>query len=184
MAVVYVAMGSNLGRRVATLGLAKEQLVAVGGLVLTDSSPYYETEPESAPSLAPSLRSGLATLGSRAGPGGLDQPHFINSVLRLQTDLTPAELLQRLQRIEQALGRQRGIRWGPRTIDLDVLLYDDIVMREEALEIPHPRMHERRFVLEPLCDIAPEIRHPLLGKTARELLNGLNNREETIRHQV
>ncbi|MEK7821789.1 MAG: 2-amino-4-hydroxy-6-hydroxymethyldihydropteridine diphosphokinase [Planctomycetota bacterium] len=164
MAVVYVAMGSNLGKRVATLGLAKEQLVAVGGLVLTDSSPYYETEPESA-------------------SGGLDQPHFINSVLRLQTDLAPSELLQRLQRIEQALGRQRGIRWGPRTIDLDVLLYDDIVMKEEALEIPHPRMHERRFVLEPLCDIAPEIRHPLLGKTARELLNGLN-REEAIRHQV
>ncbi len=165
MAVVYVAMGSNLGRRVATLGLAKDQLVAVGGLVLADSSPYYETEPESAPS-------------------GLDQPHFINSVLRIQTDLTPSELLQRLQRIEQALGRQRGIRWGPRTIDLDVLLYDDIVMKEETLEIPHPRMHERRFVLEPLCDIAPEIRHPLLGKTARELLNGLNNREEAIRHQV
>ncbi|HHT9155499.1 MAG TPA: 2-amino-4-hydroxy-6-hydroxymethyldihydropteridine diphosphokinase, partial [Candidatus Tripitaka sp. YC43] len=101
MAVVYVAMGSNLGKRVATLGLAKEQLVTVGGLVLTDSSPYYETEPESAPS--PSLRS-----GSRAGSGGLDQPHFINSVLRLQTDLAPAELLQRLQRIEQALGRKRG----------------------------------------------------------------------------
>ena len=175
MAVVYVAMGSNLGRRVATLGLAKEQLVAVGGLVLTDSSPYYETEPESIPS--------PPEADSRAGPGGLDQPHFINSVLRLQTDLAPAELRQRLQRIEQALGRQRGIRWGPRTIDLDVLLYDDIVMREEALEIPHPRMHERRFVLEPLCDIAPEIRHPLLGKTARELLKGLN-REETIRHQV
>lgn len=164
MAVVYVAMGSNLGKRVATLGLAKEQLVTVSGLVLTDSSPYYETEPESA-------------------PGGLDQPHFINSVLRLQTDLTPSELLHRLQRIEQALGRQRGIRWGPRTIDLDVLLYDDIVMREEALEIPHPRMHERRFVLEPLCDIAPETRHPLLGKTARELLKGLN-REEAIRHQT
>ena len=175
MAVVYVAMGSNLGRRVATLGLAKEQLVAVGGLVLTDSSPYYETEPESIPS--------PPEADSRTGPGGLGQPHFINSVLRLQTDLTPSELLQRLQRIEQALGRQRGIRWGPRTIDLDVLLYDDIVMREEALEIPHPRMHERRFVLEPLCDIAPEIRHPLLGKTARELLKGLN-REETIRHQV
>lgn len=164
MAVVYVAMGSNLGKRVATLGLAKEQLAAVGGLVLTDSSPYYETEPESVSS-------------------GLDQPYFINSVLRLQTDLAPSELLQRLQQIEQALGRQRGIRWGARTIDLDVLLYDDIVMREEALEIPHPRMHERRFVLEPLCDIAPEIRHPLLGKTVRELLKGLN-REETIRHQV
>ncbi|MBI5124800.1 MAG: 2-amino-4-hydroxy-6-hydroxymethyldihydropteridine diphosphokinase [Planctomycetes bacterium] len=156
MAVVYVAMGSNLGKRVATLGLAKEQLVTVGGLVLADSSPYYETEPES----------------------GLAQPCFINSVLRLQTDLAPSELLQRLQRIEQALGRQRGIRWGPRTIDLDVLLYDDIVMREEALEIPHPRMHERRFVLEPLCDIAPEIRHPLLGKTARELLEGLNREDQ------
>ena len=151
MAAVYIAMGSNMGKRVATLELARKQLAEAGSLVLTGSSPYYETEPE----------------------GLLDQPHFVNSVLRVKPDLPPGELLQRLQGIERALGRQRGIRWGPRTIDLDILLYDDIIVKEETLEIPHPRMHERRFVLEPLCDIAPEVRHPLLRKTARELLRGL-----------
>lgn len=152
MAVVYIAMGSNLDQRVTTLELARKQIVKAGGLVLADKSPYYETEPE----------------------GPLDQPRFINSVLRLRTDLTPIELLHRLQGIEQALGRRRGVRWGPRTIDLDILLYDDVILKEAGLEIPHPRMHRRRFVMEPLCDIAPEVIHPLFGKTAKELLKRLD----------
>jgi 2-amino-4-hydroxy-6-hydroxymethyldihydropteridine diphosphokinase len=152
MAAVYIALGSNLGQRVLTLELATRQMVEEGGLVLTDRSPYYETEPE----------------------GPQDQPRFINSVLRLRTDLAPKALLLRLQGVEKALGRQRGTRWGPRTIDLDILLYNDVIIKEEGLEIPHPRMHMRRFVLEPLCDIAPEVTHPLLGKTARELLKGLD----------
>jgi 2-amino-4-hydroxy-6-hydroxymethyldihydropteridine diphosphokinase len=152
MAVVYVAIGSNLGKRIATLELALGRMVVGGKIVLVDKSPYYETAPE----------------------GLKDQPPFVNAVLRLQTDLTPRELLHRLQGIEESLGRRRGIRWGPRTIDLDLLLYDDIILKEESLEIPHPRMHERRFVLEPLCDIAPEVMHPLLKKTAKELLKGLD----------
>lgn len=152
MTVVYIALGANLGQRVLTLELATMRMAEEGSLVITDRSPYYETEPE----------------------GPQDQPCFINSVLRVRTTLTPRALLQRLQGVEKALGRQRGTRWGPRTIDLDILLYDDSIIKEEGLEIPHPRMHTRRFVLEPLCDIAPEATHPLLGKTFRELLKGLD----------
>ncbi|HHT9119958.1 MAG TPA: 2-amino-4-hydroxy-6-hydroxymethyldihydropteridine diphosphokinase [Candidatus Hypogeohydataceae bacterium YC41] len=152
MAVVYIALGSNLGKRMATLKLARKQMAELDNLVIIDESPYYETEPQ----------------------GASDQPHFINSVLCLRTNLTPRELLHELQGIERKLGRQRGKRWGPRTIDLDILFYDDIVVEEEGLEIPHPRMHERRFVLEPLCDIAPELIDPLFKKTIKELLKGLN----------
>ncbi len=155
MAEAYIAMGSNLGKRVAALELARKHMSKEGDLALIDSSPYYETEPQGLP----------------------DQPRFVNAVVHLKTDLTPRELLQRLEGIELALGRQRGIKWGPRIIDLDILLYDDIIVKEDTLEIPHPRMHERRFVLEPLCDIAPEVNHPLLKKTARELLKGLGGEE-------
>lgn len=162
MALVYIALGSNLGKRLATLERATRQLVEGGNFILVDKSPYYETDP--------------------IGPQ--DQPPFINSVLQLQTDLPPRELLQRLQDIERRLGRQRGVQWGPRTIDLDILLYDDIIVKEETLEIPHPRMHRRRFVLEPLCDIAPEVIHPLLGKTAIELLKGLDCEEATVNNTL
>jgi 2-amino-4-hydroxy-6-hydroxymethyldihydropteridine diphosphokinase len=102
--------------------------------------------------------------------GPARQEDYLNGVARLRTSLDAHELLDVLQAIERRFGRERAERWGPRTLDLDVLLYDDAVIETERLIVPHARMHERRFVLEPLCEIAPEVVHPVLGLMMRELL--------------
>jgi 2-amino-4-hydroxy-6-hydroxymethyldihydropteridine diphosphokinase len=104
-----------------------------------------------------------------------EQPWFVNGVAGVATGLTPAGLLGFLLQIEAGMGRVRRIPGGPRTIDLDILLYGDRVVRGPELWIPHPRMHRRRFVLAPLCEIAPQLRHPGLGKTVRELLESLKD---------
>ncbi len=101
--------------------------------------------------------------------GGPPQGQYMNGAALVETELEAGQLLESLQTIEHELGRRRSVRWGPRTIDLDILLYGEEVIEEDALQIPHPRMHERRFVLEPLCEIAPGARHPKLKKTIREL---------------
>ena len=101
--------------------------------------------------------------------GGVEQDDFLNSCLELETLLLPAELLTLLHEIEAAADRKREIHWGPRTLDLDILLYDDLVMDSEALTIPHVEMHKRDFVLTPLVQIAPWVRHPVFGKTAKEM---------------
>jgi len=105
--------------------------------------------------------------------GGPPQGDFLNGVVEIETTLAPRELLNRLQEIENALGRVRGERWGPRTMDLDILLYGGEIVREPDLVIPHPLMHERRFVLGPLAEIAPGVRHPVLRKTMKDLLERL-----------
>ena len=99
-----------------------------------------------------------------------EQDEFLNGVLEMETLLTPQELLAQLHRIEAEANRERILRWGPRTLDLDILLYDDIVLEEDDLCIPHVEMHKRSFVLEPLAEIAPYKRHPVYGKTVREML--------------
>ena len=147
----YVGLGSNLGDRAAYLLLGLSALSRLPETRLLRLSPVYETDPVGPP-----------------------QPPYLNMVAELETELSPKGLLAEMLRIEKALGRERRERWGPRTLDLDLLLYGDLVLEEEGLSVPHPRLHERAFVLVPLLDLLPEGRHPLLGQSFAELLASLD----------
>jgi 3-oxoacyl-[acyl-carrier protein] reductase len=147
-ATAFIGLGSNLGNRQEFLDKAIEALQETANISVQQVSSYYETEPE-------------------GGPPG--QPAFINAVAQIDTDLDPHELMAALLDIEQGLGRVRREKNGPRTIDLDVLLYGDVILDEPDLKIPHPRMHERGFVLEPIAEIAPDLVHPVHGDTMAEL---------------
>ncbi|HEY6393077.1 MAG TPA: 2-amino-4-hydroxy-6-hydroxymethyldihydropteridine diphosphokinase, partial [Bryobacteraceae bacterium] len=142
---IFLSLGSNTGERAAQLRQAIERLDAAGVYVVRESS-IYETEPRD-------FR---------------DQPWFLNLVLEVETSLSPIQLLARIQGIEESMGRKRDVPKGPRGIDIDILLYSDRVMKTEDLKIPHPRLPQRRFVLEPLADLAPDLNHPQSGKTIRE----------------
>ena len=148
MKTIYLALGSNIGDRAGNLRAAIESMSPAGILVLR-RSPVYETEPV----------------------GFTNQHWFLNMVVEAETALFPMQLLTRTGKIERALGRVRAMPNGPRTIDIDILLYGNAVVRASRLEIPHPRMHERRFVLAPLADLAPDFRHPITRQTVREMLN-------------
>jgi 2-amino-4-hydroxy-6-hydroxymethyldihydropteridine diphosphokinase len=148
MAQAYVAVGANLGDRARTIRAALERLDAVPGVSVKAVSSLTETDP--------------------VGPV-LDQPKFLNGAARLETDLPPRELLAALLEVEAELGRVRdGPTGGPRPIDLDLLLYEDQVLDEPGLALPHPRLHERRFVLEPLAELRPGLKVP--GKGTVEAL--------------
>ncbi len=147
MKTVYFSLGSNLGDREARLREAIERLEAAEVRIL-QRSPVYETEPQNV----------------------RDQGWFLNAALEAETDLFPMQLLGCTQRIERAMGRQRTEAGGPRNIDIDILLYGRAVIHTPQLEIPHPRMAARRFVLEPLARIAPGLRHPVTGKNVVEML--------------
>ncbi|MBV9746849.1 MAG: 2-amino-4-hydroxy-6-hydroxymethyldihydropteridine diphosphokinase [Acidobacteriia bacterium] len=151
MKLVYLALGSNLGNRERYLELALGKLAAPDFRILRVSS-VYETEPIDPPA------------------GANSSLWFLNLVVEAETDLFPMQLLWRVGKIEHALGRIRTIVNGPRTIDIDILLYSRAVIHSPDLEVPHPRMTERRFVLAPLAELAPELRHPIGNKTIRELL--------------
>ncbi|MFP4144373.1 MAG: 2-amino-4-hydroxy-6-hydroxymethyldihydropteridine diphosphokinase [Phycisphaeraceae bacterium] len=155
MAIALVALGSNLGDRRVQLERAAEALGALPRTRLIAMSRLHETAP----------------VGGPAGQGP-----FLNAAAKLETDLAPRELLDAMQAIEAEAGRESSaerVHWGPRVLDLDLLLYDDRRIDEPGLTVPHPRMHERAFVLEPLAEIAPEAVHPRLGRPVRELLDDL-----------
>ena len=147
--IVYLSLGSNVGDRAHSLREAISRLKDYGEVRAV--SHFYETEP-------------IDVTG---------QDWFLNCAVAMEAGATPAQLMADLLSIEQALGRVRTQAKGPRTIDIDILLFADLVLETRELTIPHPAMHRRRFALEPLAEIAPEARHPLLGKTIRRLLEEL-----------
>jgi len=149
--LVYLGLGSNLGDRLENLRRAIQELRAAGVAVGRGSS-VYESEPVDYTA----------------------QPRFLNAVVEAETELMPRQLLRRLQHIERRLGRRRGVPGGPRTIDIDILVFGEHVMHTAALTIPHPRLAERRFVLQPLCELAAGLRHPADRQTVSALLAGLS----------
>lgn len=156
----YIALGSNLGDRELKLLTAVGELGKLPGTRVTALSPFYETEPV----------------------GGVVQDNFYNAVARVVTVLAPGDLLQELKRIEtRVFKRKPTVHWGPRSMDLDILCYGNLVYSDPQLTIPHPRLAERRFVLQPFADIAPDLVHPTLGKTISELLAALTTTETVVR---
>ena len=149
---VYIALGSNIGDSTQYLNEAVEQLHALPHTSVAKCSEYYVTPPY----------------------GMVEQDDFLNACLELRTLMAPQELLEEMHRIEQEAGRERIVHWGPRTLDLDIIFYDDLVLEEADLCIPHVEMQKRKFVLEPLHEIAPYKRHPVYGKTVREMMEEIN----------
>ena len=145
----YLGLGSNLGDREGNIRRALELLAAHPETRVVRVSSFHETEP--------------------VGPPG--QGMYMNAAAAVTTRLTAEGLLVLCQEIEEALGRVRTVKWGPRTIDLDILLFGESVIDTGRLKVPHPLMHERRFVLEPLSEVAPDLVHPVLGMTVREMLD-------------
>ena len=143
-----IALGSNLGESLSTLEDSLKALTQTPGITLVSHSSWYTTKPV----------------------GGPPQPDYVNGCALLKVELEPHKLLEILLEIEQQFGRERKERWGPRTLDLDLILYDDLILDTPNLQIPHPRMRERAFVLMPLAEIAPNWIEPVSGKTIKQLL--------------
>lgn len=151
--IAYLSLGSNVGEREEYIEQACFLINKLHGTSITKRSSNFETEAE----------------------GVEDQPQFLNAAVELETALSPHKLLDALQEIETTLGRERGAEWGPRTIDLDILLYDDQIVSDDKLQIPHPLLHERLFVIKPLVEIAPDALHPTLETTVSEIYEDMKS---------
>jgi 2-amino-4-hydroxy-6-hydroxymethyldihydropteridine diphosphokinase len=146
---VYLSLGSNVGDRAANLRTALTLLEAIGKVIAVSS--FYETEPIELTA----------------------QPWFLNCAAKLETERMPKQLIKNILDLEREMGRQRQQKKGPRNIDIDILLFGTSIIEMQGLTVPHPALHERRFVLEPLAEIAPEVRHPVFKRTIRELRDAL-----------
>jgi 2-amino-4-hydroxy-6-hydroxymethyldihydropteridine diphosphokinase len=157
--IVYLSLGSNVGDREAQLRDATDRLAKLGRVIAVSS--FYETEPVEF----------------------TEQPCFLNCAVALETSSTPKQLMTWILRIEEEMGRRRVQNKGPRSIDIDILLFGDAIIESSELTIPHPAMHQRRFVLEPLAEIVPQAQHPLFQKTIRELLDQLPPGQRVRKHE-
>jgi 2-amino-4-hydroxy-6-hydroxymethyldihydropteridine diphosphokinase len=155
MSIAYIGLGSNIGDKSDNIKRALEILDQFDGLKVVKASSYYETEPV----------------------GYEDQDWFVNAVAKIDTVLSPEQLLIAFKKVEKLIGRKDRIRWGPREIDLDLLFYDQMLIDIPNLIVPHPRLHERAFVLVPLAEIAPDLVHPVIKKTIAELLAELQSQK-------
>ena len=161
MYAAYIGFGSNIGARLAHIQNALDTLSKTEGITLKEISSIYATDP----------------VGYEA------QAQFLNGVAAIQTSLSPLSLLHTLKDIEIAIGRKHRIRWGPREIDLDILIYGDLCVRTEKLVIPHPEMHLRGFVLVPLAEIAPDLVHPVFQESIQTLLNRLEDGKSVLKKE-
>ena len=150
--IAYIAIGSNLGDRVANVKKAVLRAADEVKATLVFMSSFYETEPW----------------------GIKEQPDFVNAVMGVETELPPKALLAHLKSVEAGMGRENAERWGPRTVDLDIIFYGGLVMDEDGLTIPHPAAHERAFVMVPLAEIAPDFVHPIIGKSVSDIAKSLD----------
>ena len=157
--VAFISVGSNSGQKLDNCRNGIAALIRSGNTRLVDQSLIYRTEPVDY----------------------LEQEWFVNYVVKIETDLDPLSLLNILKSIERAAGRIKDtVRFGPRILDMDIILFDDVVMNTPMLTVPHPRMHKRRFVLKPICDIDPRIKHPVLHQTMESLLADLDEKSQRI----
>ena len=159
LSVALLSVGSNIGDKILNCQKGIDALSATGACDVVHQSRFYKTEPVDFK----------------------DQAWFVNGVFQIRTDLNPWDLIEEIKRIEKAAGRKsQTVRFGPRVLDIDILLYGDQIIETETLTIPHPRMHKRRFVLKPVCDIDPHINHPMMGKTMIQLLEILDETSQEV----
>jgi len=157
--IAYLSIGSNIGDRLANCRRGIETLCADGQVQVVARSPFYETEPVDFK----------------------EQDWFLNAAVKIRTGLAPIDLMLKMQSVQKIIGRKTaGIRFGPRILDLDIIFYDDLVIDSPELTIPHKRMHKRRFVLQPICDIDPNIVHPVLRQKVKRLLDQLDDEGQGI----